>query len=215
MMSGFIRPGWSPVAVVPPAECCRSMRPTLRPLNVSPIMGCRALPAPLFSPHTPSTPSRVMMKSRRRRASRSKVSLPAPKDPIQEWFITRTELPGWAVGADVPPPTFRLVLIQLLTLYAHPLEMPVAITEQVPAKLGKTVPAIVQAAGKVTPTSKSTFSAVEAGKALGKKRVLVAGCEAHVCVRQTVYDLRQKEVQPVLVADATGSRQEADRQLAL
>jgi nicotinamidase-related amidase len=56
---------------------------------------------------------------------------------------------------------------------------------------------------------------VEAGRNLGKRRILVAGCEAHVCVRQTIYDLRQKEVQPVLVADAVGSRREADRQLAL
>ena len=95
------------------------------------------------------------------------------------------------------------------------LEIPVAITEQVPAKLGKTVPAVELAAGKVSPIVKSAFSAVEAGKALGRKRILVAGCEAHVCVRQTVYDLRQKEVQPVLVADAVGSRRETDRQLAL
>jgi len=117
--------------------------------------------------------------------------------------------------AAVKEPANWLERVEILAQAAKLLEMPVAITEQVPAKLGKTVPAILQAAGKVTPTSKSTFSAVEAGKALGKKRVLVAGCEAHVCVRQTVYDLRQKEVQPVLVADATGSRQEADRQLAL
>ena len=69
--------------------------------------------------------------------------------------------------------------------------------------------------GKGSPVSKSAFSAVEAGKALGRKKVLVAGCETHVCVRQTVYDLRLKEVQPVLVADAVGSGREADRQLAL
>jgi nicotinamidase-related amidase len=74
---------------------------------------------------------------------------------------------------------------------------------------------VLQAAGKGSPVSKSAFSAVEAGKALGRKKVLVAGCETHVCVRQTVYDLRLKEVQPVLVADAVGSRREADRQLAL
>lgn len=117
--------------------------------------------------------------------------------------------------AAVKEPANWLERVEILVQAAKLLEIPVAITEQVPAKLGKTVPAILQAAGKVTPASKSTFSAVEAGKALGKKRVLVAGCEAHVCVRQTVYDLRQKEVQPVLVADATGSRQEADRQLAL
>ena len=117
--------------------------------------------------------------------------------------------------AAVKEPADWVGKVEILVKVAKWLEIPVAITEQVPAKLGKTLPAILQAAGKVTPSSKSAFSAVEAGKALGKKRILVAGCEAHVCVRQTVYDLRQKEVQPVLVADAVGSRHEADRQLAL
>lgn len=105
--------------------------------------------------------------------------------------------------------------VEILVKSAKLLDIPVAITEQAPAKLGKTAPAIQQAAGKVVPSSKNAFSAVEAGKALGRKRILVAGCEAHVCVRQTVYDLRLKEVQPVLVADAVGSRAESDRQLAL
>jgi isochorismate hydrolase len=67
----------------------------------------------------------------------------------------------------------------------------------------------------VAPISKTLFSATEAGRSLGKKKVLVAGCEAHVCIRQTVYDLRLKEIQPVLVADAVGSRRDSDRQLAL
>ena len=105
--------------------------------------------------------------------------------------------------------------VEILVKAAKLLEMPVAITEQVPAKLGKTVAPVLQAAGKGSPVSKTSFSAVEAGRALGRKKVLVAGCETHVCVRQTVYDLRLKEVQPVLVADAVGSRREADRQLAL
>lgn len=116
--------------------------------------------------------------------------------------------------AAVKEPENWVAKVEILVKAARLLEIPVAMTEQVPAKLGKTVPAIQQAAGKVAPIAKSTFSAVEAGKALGKKRILVAGCEAHVCVRQTVYDLRQKEVQPVLVADAAGSRRESDRQLA-
>lgn len=105
--------------------------------------------------------------------------------------------------------------VEILVKAAKLLEIPVAITEQVPAKLGKTLPGIAQAAGKVSPVSKSVFSAADAGKGLGKKRILVAGCEAHVCVRQTVYDLRLKELQPVLVADAVGSRKDADRQMAL
>jgi len=123
---------------------------------------------------------------------------------IQEKLVAAVKEPeGWLEKAEI------------LVKAAKLLEIPVAITEQVPAKLGKTVPGILQAAGKVSPAAKSAFSAVEAGKALGRKKVLVAGCEAHVCVRQTVYDLRQKEVQPVVVADAVGSRKDSDRQLAL
>ncbi|NBR63006.1 MAG: isochorismatase family protein [Verrucomicrobia bacterium] len=105
--------------------------------------------------------------------------------------------------------------VEILVKAAKLLEIPVAITEQVPAKLGKTLAAVLQAAGKTSPVSKAMFSAAEAGKGLARKRVLVAGCEAHVCVRQTVYELRLREVQPVLVADAVGSRKETDRQLAL
>jgi hypothetical protein len=105
--------------------------------------------------------------------------------------------------------------VEILVKAAKLLEIPVGITEQVPTKLGKTVPAILQAAGQVAPISKTLFSAAEAGRSLGKKKVLVAGCETHVCIRQTVYDLRLKEIQPVLVADAVGSRRDSDRQLAL
>ena len=117
--------------------------------------------------------------------------------------------------AAVKEPADWVERVEILVKAAKLLEIPVAITEQVPAKLGKTVPAVLQAAGKVSPVSKTPFSAAEAGRGLGRKRVLVVGCEAHVCVRQTVYDLRLKEVQPVLVADAVGSRKESDRQLAL
>jgi len=117
--------------------------------------------------------------------------------------------------AAVKEPEGWVERVEVLVKAAKLLEIPMAITEQVPAKLGKTVVAIQRAAGKGGPHAKSAFSAVDAGKALGRKRILVVGCEAHICVRQTVYDLRQKEVQPVLVADAVGSRREADRQLAL
>jgi len=117
--------------------------------------------------------------------------------------------------AAVKEPADWVMKTEILVKAAKLLDLPVTITEQVPAKLGKTLPGILQAAGKAAPVSKTAFSAVEAGRGLGRKKVLVAGCETHVCVRQTVYDLRQKEVQPVVVADAVGSRREADRVLAL
>jgi isochorismate hydrolase len=56
---------------------------------------------------------------------------------------------------------------------------------------------------------------VEQGKIFAKKQILVAGCEAHVCIRQTVYDLRLKELTPIVVADAIGARRERDREMAL
>jgi isochorismate hydrolase len=117
--------------------------------------------------------------------------------------------------AAVKEPADWVERVEILVKAAKLLEIPVGITEQVPTKLGKTVPAILQAAGKASPISKTLFSAAEAGRSLGKKKVLVAGCETHVCIRQTVYDLRLKEIQPVLVADAVGSRRDSDRQLAL
>ncbi|MFZ9873951.1 MAG: isochorismatase family protein [Candidatus Methylacidiphilales bacterium] len=117
--------------------------------------------------------------------------------------------------AAVKEPADWVERVEILVKAAKLLEIPVGITEQVPTKLGKTVPAILQAAGKVAPIAKTLFSAAEAGRSLGKKKVLVAGCETHVCIRQTVYDLRLKEIQPVLVADAVGSRRDSDRQLAL
>ena len=117
--------------------------------------------------------------------------------------------------AAVKEPADWVERVEILVKAAKLLEIPVGITEEVPTKLGKTVPAILQAAGKVAPIAKTLFSAAEAGRSLGKKKVLVAGCETHVCIRQTVYDLRLKEIQPVLVADAVGSRRDSDRQLAL
>ncbi len=117
--------------------------------------------------------------------------------------------------AAVKEPADWVERVEILVKAAKLLEIPVGITEQVPTKLGKTVPAILQAAGKVAPISKTLFSAAEAGRSLGKKKVLVAGCETHVCIRQTVYDLRLKEIQPVLVADAVGSRRDSDQQLDL
>ena len=45
--------------------------------------------------------------------------------------------------------------------------------------------------------------------------LLVAGIETHVCVRQTVFDLRERGHAVSLLADAVSSRSEADHRLAL
>ena len=123
----------------------------------------------------------------------------------QEKLVTAVQTPsGW------------LERLEILVQGARLLELPILLTEQAPAKLGKTVGTVQKAAGSQAKVlTKTRFSAAEEGKGLGKKRILVAGCETHVCVRQTVYDLRLKELTPVVVADAVGSREVRDRDMAL
>jgi nicotinamidase-related amidase len=101
---------------------------------------------------------------------------------------------------------------------ARVLDVPVRATEQYPAGLGPTVPPLVAYPQVVV--SKTTFSAAGAPdfSALlpaGVSEIIVAGCEAHVCVLQTVLDLLTAGHHVVLAADATGSRDPADRAAAI
>lgn len=98
------------------------------------------------------------------------------------------------------------------------LDVPVAATEQNPAGLGPTVDALashprtVLAKTSFAATSEPTFDTLLPP---GSEHVVVAGCEAHVCVLQTVIGLRGRGHRVLLVADAVGSRTEANRDAAL
>ena len=96
--------------------------------------------------------------------------------------------------------------------------LPVFHSEQVPAKLGPTVPPVRDALGAdATPArAKHAFSAAgcfTAGEL--PATLLVTGVEAHVCVRQTVFDLRERGHSVYVLADAVASRAESDCRLAL
>ena len=49
----------------------------------------------------------------------------------------------------------------------------------------------------------------------GVSQIVVAGCEAHVCVLQTVLSLLPSGHRVLMVADAVGSRDPADRAAAI
>ena len=98
------------------------------------------------------------------------------------------------------------------------LDVPVLATEQHPAGLGPTVASLAGYPQAVM--TKTAFSAAgDPGFAellpAGTGQVVVAGCEAHVCVLQTVLDLLAAGRRVAWVADATGSRDPADRAAAI
>jgi len=99
---------------------------------------------------------------------------------------------------------------------ARLLDVPVRATEQNPAGLGPTVGAV----GGHPRLSKTSFNAVadpgfDALLPPGTEEIVVAGCEAHVCVLQTVLGLLARRHRVLLVADAIGSRDPADRDAAV
>lgn len=100
---------------------------------------------------------------------------------------------------------------------ARLLGVPVLGTEQNPEGLGPNVAEIREACTRTL--SKQTFDATrEAAWASflppDRPDIVVAGCEAHVCVLQTVMGLRRSSAPVRLVRDAIGSRVTASRDAA-
>jgi len=122
------------------------------------------------------------------------------------------------------------------------LEVPAFFTEQNPSGLGNTVPQLSDQllAARAKVLAKMQFSAVEEGlaemlqpppkppqgnarslpKHLQKqlpnpsKTIVLAGCEAHVCLLQTALDLLEEEFDVWVVTDACSSRTERNRDAA-
>jgi nicotinamidase-related amidase len=126
---------------------------------------------------------------------------------------------------------------------ASALAVPSFYTEQNPSKLGPTLPGLLDAlkAARARPLAKMQFSAVEEGlgdmlrpppkpvqgnarslpkhlqkSSSGEERetIVLAGCEAHVCLLQTALDLLEDEFDVWVVTDACSSRTERNRDAA-
>ncbi len=105
--------------------------------------------------------------------------------------------------------------VQRLLDAAALLDVPVMFTEQNPAGLGPTIDAL-QPAQPVR--HKMAFDACrDAGLAALPDRaaLVVAGCEAHVCVLQTVLGLLAAGRQVFVVRDALGSRRAESKEAAI
>ncbi|MFA7606048.1 MAG: isochorismatase family protein [Rhodocyclaceae bacterium] len=102
---------------------------------------------------------------------------------------------------------------------ANRMSVPVVVTEHFPDKIGATLDAVKAVTPDACYVSKQCFSGQAEGRldatAVGERRqVVVCGTEAHVCVQQTALELRWAGKEVFVVADASGSRDPANRDLA-
>ncbi len=105
------------------------------------------------------------------------------------------------------------------------LEVPVIWMEQLPDKLGKTVPEVATLMDEllpdVKPVAKKTFSCcgndkfTEQFKAINRKQVLVVGIETHICVYQTALDLLNAGCEVQVVADCVSSRKKSNKKIGI
>ncbi|XP_061428404.1 isochorismatase domain-containing protein 1-like [Lethenteron reissneri] len=104
---------------------------------------------------------------------------------------------------------------------ARELDVPIVVTEQYPRGLGSTVPEL-NLAGARAVLPKTRFSMlvpeVEAlllGELRAVRSVVLFGVETHVCIQQTALELTARGYEVHVVGDATSSRSQTDRLLAL
>lgn len=92
------------------------------------------------------------------------------------------------------------------------LGIPMHITQQYTKGLGHTVPEISSLVNDFSFIEKRDFSCCGEPEVMmqlnmtGAKNIIVCGIESHVCVLQTVLDLKENGFNPVVVADAISSR---------
>ena len=101
------------------------------------------------------------------------------------------------------------------------LGVPIAWMEQIPEKMGATIPELRERLEGLSPLAKESFSCcgeddfVRARAASKRRQVLLAGIEAHVCVYQTAAHLVELGYDVQVVGDCVSSRTPANRETGL
>lgn len=111
--------------------------------------------------------------------------------------------------------------IGILLESAAELNFPVMVTEQYAKGLGSTLPELKERSAAASCYEKMTFSCcgsaefVDALKSTGRTQVIITGMETHVCVLQTVIELREAGFAVHIVKDAVMSRNKQNWQTAI
>ena len=158
---------------------------------------------------------------------------------VEESQLVLVDYQGRLMPAMLDGPAAVANAVRLLRLAAL-LQVPTFVTEQNPSRLGASVSELQEpmTAANARVLSKMQFSAVEEGlgewlrpppkpvqgnarslpkhlqkASAGSERgtIVVAGCEAHVCLLQTALNLLEDEFDVWVVTDACSSRTERNR----
>ena len=101
------------------------------------------------------------------------------------------------------------------------LNIPIIWMEQVPDKLGSTIPEIKDVLIDQKPIIKDVFSCMKNEefnnqiKRINPNDIILAGIESHICVYQTAMDLLEKKYNVHIVADAISSRISENKELEI
>lgn len=99
--------------------------------------------------------------------------------------------------------------------------VPAIVTTQYSRGLGQTVSGVAEALGDFEPVDKTYFSAYKDEafrnklENTGRKTVILAGIETHICVEQTATDLKENGYKVVLAADCCGSRDSVNHRISI
>jgi len=111
--------------------------------------------------------------------------------------------------------------VEILIKGLQALEVPVVVSEQYKKGLGETIELIESLISADPHVEKMAFSCcdepmlMEKMELTGKRFVILAGIETHICVLQTAIDLLERGYHPVVVEDCVSSRTLANKQIAL
>ena len=104
---------------------------------------------------------------------------------------------------------------------ARVFHLPIIVTEQIPEKLGSTVPEVDELLDGIGKIPKETFSCcnnaafMEAFNRANRQQILLCGIESHICVYQTAIDLLSQGYEVHVVADAVSSRTAQNREIGI
>ena len=111
--------------------------------------------------------------------------------------------------------------LEILLRASRILDIPIIATEQLPEKIGPTLPRFTPWLEGAPVIAKDTFCCCSAPaftdtlRRMHRMQIVLAGLETHICISQTAQFLLTRGYQVFIACDAVSSRSQTDRDVAL